>query len=280
MQHRFIRRALMLAAPAAAGLAMAAGPASAALSTAPIVTSTNGTAGYYQFDGSAENSISTTLTLTPQALNLVPGVNADAAGIQLCDPNTGTAAQLGVIRNVAANTFSVRYAYGVLAGTSVDPCVGDGVLSSSSPLAPGALATLSDTDSVFLSIKVARTHHGSTTTAPKVAFQVTDNGAAIPTVWTQTVSTTTAFSPYECGFGTQRTLAMLAAAIPLPNTLVTFGGTQCDNDPFTALTQTVVEVQSASGSPADPQLSPTATYTGVQAPPVDPQPIYAGIPVS
>ena len=165
MRKKLIGRVAMgvIAAGSAAALAF-----TGLSSAASVQTTTNGEAGYYVFSATGYAAVTSVLTTTPESENMVPGTGADAAGIQLCDNNTGVAAQLGLIRN-ADGTFSVRYALGLLAGTVTDPCVGDGVLSSSSALATAALGAIPVKHQVWLlvrpgprqsrTVQVCKVHH-------------------------------------------------------------------------------------------------------------------------
>jgi hypothetical protein len=256
-----------------AGALLALTAAAAGAST--DVTTTNGEAGYVMAGGAVYHQVAADLTTTLESENMVPGVSADAVGVQLCDNNDGFAAQLGIIRNAAETTFSVRYATGDLKGTTVDPCVGDGVLGSSSALASAALGNIPEGDTIALSIR----REGTIREWQKDYKRYYDHGrksywvyhwVRYGTVQYSAEDVTTGYVPwlhtvliplgqwfYEAGAGAQRTITPLTsgnATTPLSNDLADFTDVTANGFYFNSH---AVQVQSASnGNAANPQLAP------------------------
>lgn len=124
MRKTMYRLAVAVAAVATAGGFALAGASAAGAANGPLQSSvrlvSNGTAGYYvQTDGT--NSIGATVKGAGALLN-IGGANLGGAGVQLCDPNTNYAAQLGLVPS--GTTVSVMWQAGTLGGN----CVGKGVL--------------------------------------------------------------------------------------------------------------------------------------------------------
>ncbi len=146
------RLALLVVVAAFAGLGLfAAMGASASVSPTTVYT-TNGEAGYYAF-GTGFSRVHSQVYIRQYAVNLG---TSDAMGIQLCNNNDGNAIQIGLVPNGPTGpgeTFAVRYGVGTLSG-SPDPCVGDGTLSSSDPLATAALGNLPVGQNIAMNIKL------------------------------------------------------------------------------------------------------------------------------
>jgi hypothetical protein len=139
---RFRRSAWAASAVFAAGLAFAmpqvahANPAGVG-----IVQNTKGEAGYFANDNGHTRfrDIQAQVGVTNQIKNL-DGANNNlgGVGVELCDPNTGYSAQLGV--QWTGNRFQVQYGHGVLGNTNfADPCIQSGLITNPTPLSPLAL---------------------------------------------------------------------------------------------------------------------------------------------
>jgi hypothetical protein len=121
----------------AGGMALAgAGAASAeTLPTCPgthCVTNGEGVAGYYGAeDGQTHyRYVQTVTTAAPQLVNLNGELASGpgAVGVELCDPNTGIAAQLGIVATPTG--FEVLYLVGHFGPFSAaDPCIQNGILT-------------------------------------------------------------------------------------------------------------------------------------------------------
>jgi len=141
------RKTLMRAAVPLAGITAALAMAGTALAiTPPVHEVANGTAGYEALSGAAFRSVSTIMTTDPQFTN-IGGVGSGGAGTQLCDPNSGFAAQEGETTN--GTTATVEYKTGIIPGAAKNKCEGDGVLPGPSVLNAN-LTGLSIGDIVFL----------------------------------------------------------------------------------------------------------------------------------
>jgi hypothetical protein len=106
-------------------------------STLTPTQNTAGEAGYYVNDWGnyhirdAHSQLTVTAAMM-QLPNTQTTVN-QAEGNELCDPNTGDSAQIGLLWEGAATGFEVGAQYGVLSSTpdAADPCIQDGVLEPS-----------------------------------------------------------------------------------------------------------------------------------------------------
>jgi hypothetical protein len=135
------KRIALLAIPAvvAGALAFAAAPAHADPAGVPVVQNAAGEAGYFANDNGQTRfrDVRAQVDVTNQIKNLNGAVNnLGGVGVELCDPNTGYAAQLGVQWNGTA--FVVQYGHGNL-GNMSDPCIQSGLVSNPTPLSPLAI---------------------------------------------------------------------------------------------------------------------------------------------
>lgn len=134
---------LMIAATAAilgTGLALGAS-LTAHADPAGVGVSQNsaGEAGYYANDNGQTRfrDVRAQLNVTNQIKNLNGSVNnLGGVGVELCDPNNGNSAQLGVQWNGTA--FVVQWGWGAL-GNMSDPCIQSGLVSNPTPLSPLAI---------------------------------------------------------------------------------------------------------------------------------------------
>lgn len=133
-------------AAAAAMAVLAAGLSTAAVQSAKadpagvgVTQNAAGEAGYYANDNGQTRfrDVRAQLTVTNQIKNLNgAGDNLGGVGVELCDPNSGYAAQLGVQWN--GTGFVVQYGHGLL-GNMADPCIQSGLVSNPTPLSPLAI---------------------------------------------------------------------------------------------------------------------------------------------
>lgn len=111
--------------------------------TPPDTTQCGGEAGYYAVDNGMTRFRYVTATVTAGVslvdLNGDSGEDLGAIGVELCDPNTGEAFQLGVT-SPASGEYQVVYGYGDLNGVYEDDCIQSGVLL---PIPPGGFANTS-----------------------------------------------------------------------------------------------------------------------------------------
>lgn len=138
-----IRRISAAAAALAAGVLLLLGvtwTAQADPAGVGITQNTAGEAGYYANDNGHTRfrDVRATVGITNQIRNLDGAGGHGGVGVELCDPNTGYAIQLGVQWNGAA--FVVSYGHGILL-LNADPCIQSGLVTSPPPvtLAPLAL---------------------------------------------------------------------------------------------------------------------------------------------
>jgi hypothetical protein len=106
-----------------------------------IVQNTAGEAGYFAKDNGQTRFryVQAQVGVTNQMKNL-DGANNNlgGVGVELCDPNTGYAVQLGV--QWTGTRFQVQYGHGALGNTNfADPCIQSGLITNPTPLAPLAL---------------------------------------------------------------------------------------------------------------------------------------------
>jgi hypothetical protein len=128
--------ALAAASVIVTGIAEAAVVPSSAVSAIGVTQNTAGEAGYYVNDfgnyhirdAHARFTVTAAMKILPTA---GPTAIVSATGTELCDPNTGDAAQTGLLWTDSG--FEVGAQSGTLASlpTPQDPCVQDGVLSPS-----------------------------------------------------------------------------------------------------------------------------------------------------
>lgn len=119
----------------AAGLAVgAAGAAHADPVGVGVVQNNAGEAGYFANDNGQTRfrDVQTDLVVTNQIKNLngATATQVGAAGAELCDPNSGKAAQIGVYwdKSTTPNRFRVAYATGTFT-TALDPCIQNGLVN-------------------------------------------------------------------------------------------------------------------------------------------------------
>lgn len=151
------RLALLLAVPVA-GAAAALAVSSAGATILPPVQNTTGEAGYYvqHFNNwhIRDSHATFKVTAAMEALNhsaTFPG----AVGVELCDPDNGYSAQLGV--TFIGNQFEILAAHGNLDTTTTgnDPCTQNGVIVTSDTSAgtavqlAGAVTYKSDNDAIW-----------------------------------------------------------------------------------------------------------------------------------
>lgn len=124
---------------AAAGVTWGAftAPAMASQASIGVTTNTAGASGYYGADdGHTHYRFVQTHVQAEPTLNNLNGSNSStnpgAVGVELCDPNSGFAAQTGLIDN--NGTYEVLWAYGNL-HTNLDPCVQSGLVQPTVSLA-------------------------------------------------------------------------------------------------------------------------------------------------
>lgn len=132
---RRYRRAFA-AAVLAGGLALGAAAAPAAHADPPgvgVVQNTQGESGYYANDNGMTRfrdvQADTTVVNQIKFLNGATAGTQGALGVELCDPNSGRAAQLGVWWNPGLSKFQVVYDTGVLLPNG-DPCIMSGLISA------------------------------------------------------------------------------------------------------------------------------------------------------
>jgi hypothetical protein len=131
----------------AAGLALGmAGAAHADPAGVGVVHNTQGEAGYFANDNGhtrfRDVQAQVGVTNGIKFLNGANAQNPGALGVELCDPNTGYAAQLGVMwdTSVTPARFVIKYGHGFLGNTTfADQCIQSGLISNPTPLAPVAL---------------------------------------------------------------------------------------------------------------------------------------------
>jgi hypothetical protein len=146
-----------LATAGVATLALVGGLALAGTANASTITNTNsGEAGYLLAnDGHTHyRFISTRVEAGPNLATLNDTGNSDdgAEGVELCDPNTGFAAQVGLFWN--GTSYEAAYAYGVLPQPTenpYDPCAQSGLLAD----LPGGTASPGAEDVTFGTLPVA-----------------------------------------------------------------------------------------------------------------------------
>lgn len=146
MTSKMRLRALIAgAAIAALGAGGAAFAANANAATIPLINvsvgmSTGGVAGYYGADDAHTHYryVEAVITASPTLTNLNGlGANLGAAGVELCDENTGWAAQIGVY-STGGGHYGVAFADsaglggGVLLNNTLDdPCIDGGMVNPS-----------------------------------------------------------------------------------------------------------------------------------------------------
>lgn len=120
--------AVSLALLALGGLGFAASPANAVTGIG-VSANTAGESGYYVNDNGHTRirDAQSTVKVTAQIKNLNGLLNNEGAvGNELCDPNTGYAAQIGVLWD--GSKFQVEYGYGTL-NPNDDACIQSGLLN-------------------------------------------------------------------------------------------------------------------------------------------------------
>jgi hypothetical protein len=157
---RYLKAAGAALAAALLGVALAALPATAAVPAVPVTsitaTTSGGEAGYYAVDNGRTRFryVQGTLQASTSLVDL-NGTGAEGAvGLELCDPNTGHAFQLG-IESPSAGVYVVEYGTGTLTGTYEDDCIQGGLLNggTGTPIAgEGTAQPVATGDQVQLSI--------------------------------------------------------------------------------------------------------------------------------
>lgn len=219
------RKLTILAAAAAAALTLSAGAAQAAVhpdatSGTTVYTRAGVTpvSGYYVF-GNRFSALRTDITTNLLTENLTPGVTNGLGG-QLCNPNTGYGAGVGLVLNPDGVTFSVDWAAGTFASaipntdaTNGDPCLW-GILPGPAAIAP-QLAHVPDGDKVQLDLSY-NIHSGWLT------FGATDLTTDTNS-WTHSVNVGKFREFREAGSGVEADTALLSA--PASNLIASMSST-------------------------------------------------------
>lgn len=219
-----IRRITAAAAGLLAAAALALGTTWAAHADPAgvgVSQNTAGEAGYYANDNGQTRfrDVQADVTVTNQVKNLNGAsiTNPGAAGVELCDPNTGRAAQLGVLWNPGLGKFQVAYDTGTFAAVTVDPCVQSGLVNPVPSNFLLSLLTIAPGDHLHFEI-----YWNPRGFIHRFTFKVCD---VTQDTCRQAQSAPTGFlNLYEAGIGvvTQQT----ALTAPPLNSLVTFTGTK------------------------------------------------------
>lgn len=132
--RKYFRRFGLAAAAAVLGLgavAYWAGGAQAQPAGIGITDNTAGVAGYYVNDNGHTRirDVQADATVVPQIKFLNGPGGQGAVGVELCDPNSGFAAQLGVWWNAGLSRYQVVYATGTLNLALADPCIMTGLIT-------------------------------------------------------------------------------------------------------------------------------------------------------
>lgn len=115
------------------GSAALASAASAATASIGVTQNTSGEAGYYVNDNGnwhiRDAHAAFTVTAAMKSTTDESTVN-NAVGAELCDPNSGDAAQIGLLWEGPVTGFELAAQTGNLVPTTQDPCIQDGVITS------------------------------------------------------------------------------------------------------------------------------------------------------
>lgn len=128
------RRITALAGGAVLTIALALGLAGTAHGNPAgvgITQNTAGVAGYYANDNGHTRfrDVRADVTVTPQIKFLNGPGGQGALGVELCDPNSGYAGQLGIWWNAGLGKYQVVYAAGTLNMALADPCIMTGLIT-------------------------------------------------------------------------------------------------------------------------------------------------------
>lgn len=194
------------------------GLTSAGASVSPTtVYTTNGEAGYYAFGGNGFSAGHSQVYIRKYAANLP---NGGALGIQGCNNNVNYAVQVGLVPNPSSSprTFSVHYAQGSFTSTTADPCVGNGTLSPSSPIATTALQNIPINENIAFNFRNLG-HHLVVVSAQDLTTDTT--------YWSKVLSVPVNYWT-EVGVGLQGTVSGLAG--PATNELTAMRDTSATSN--------------------------------------------------
>jgi hypothetical protein len=127
-----------------------------------------GEAGYYGSDDNHTHYRFTETTVTASAslkdLNGLTSAanNEGAVGTELCDPNTGNVAQIGLFWDYTTSSYQVAYASGTFSSlTAKDPCIDDGFADPTIESATTLLGnfTISQGDKVYVGVYYSPAKH-------------------------------------------------------------------------------------------------------------------------
>jgi uncharacterized membrane protein len=215
-------RPALAAAAFAAILAGGAVAAPAAFADPPgvnVVQTTQGVAGYFANDNGMTRfrDVQADTTVTNQVKNLDGTnntTNPGGVGVELCDPNSGIAAQLGLEWD--GTNFVVKYGEGNLGNTTTsDPCVMTGLITNPTP--QQLLTNFHISAGDHLHFEIFWQPHGF----HFFKFNVCDTTLD---VCRQAIVHTGFLNLYEAGIGAVTNSVTLTA--PPANPLVTFTGTK------------------------------------------------------
>jgi hypothetical protein len=130
---------------------------------------TFGEAGYYGSDDNHTHYRFTETTVTASAsLKNLNGLtqtspdNEGAVGTELCDPNTGDVAQIGLFWDYTTSSYRVAYAEGTFSSlTAEDPCIDDGFENPAIESADTLLGnfTINQGDKVYVGVYYSPSRH-------------------------------------------------------------------------------------------------------------------------
>lgn len=219
---RRIAGAVLAVGLAGTATTLATGAAFADPAGVGVVQNTAGEAGYFANDNGQTRfrDVQADLVVTNQLKNLngESATSVGAAGVELCDPNSGRAAQLGVYwdKSTTPNRFRVAYATGSFSTATVDPCIQSGLVNPVPTNFLLDLLTISAGDHLHFEIYWQPTGHTHFFT-----FKVCD---VTQDVCRQAHVGTGFLNLYEAGVGVVTQQNTLTA--PAINSLVNFSGTK------------------------------------------------------